>query len=326
MRDWVRRGVWLVLRVLLPAAVVVGVGWHFYRILKRPELWEQPWSLRAEWLLPAALLYLLAHCCWGSFWVALLRSQGQEVSLPVGLRAYFVSQYGKYVPGKVWVILIRVAMLGRGGASRAVVGLTATFETLTSMAAGALLGAILLPLLGIEIPGLAGQTYLLALVAGVPLGLAVLNRLLSWLAKRYRGPDAKPLPTVGLLMLLRGLVQTSVGWSLLGLSLWLTVRSVVGEAIPFDGETLLRLTAINCFAYVAGFLFLFMPGGVGVRELVLQTMLARELQPLLTDAPAADGLAAVVALVLRLAWTLAEVLLALTLQRYVHPAPKGPPE
>ncbi|HYH64231.1 MAG TPA: hypothetical protein VD866_05990, partial [Urbifossiella sp.] len=145
-----RARLWLVVKTLLAAAIVVAVGLQFARILGQPALNPYPFDLRVGYLIPAGVLYLLAHCCWGSFWVRLLRSQGVNVSLVHGLRAYFVSQYGKYVPGKAWVVFIRVAMLrGVGGGKSLAVGVTAVYETLTSVAAGALLAAPLLPQLGV---------------------------------------------------------------------------------------------------------------------------------------------------------------------------------
>ena len=54
------------------------------------------------------------------------REPVSRMKMPLGLRGYFVSQFGKYVPGKVWVIFIRVAMLGRTAADKTVVGVTAS--------------------------------------------------------------------------------------------------------------------------------------------------------------------------------------------------------
>ena len=55
-----------------------------------------------------------------------------------------------------------------------------------------------------------------------------------------------------------------------------------------------------------------MPGGLGVRELVLQHALIRQFAAS-QDESAAAGLAVVVALVLRLVWTIAELVLGLVL-------------
>ena len=316
MRNWRRVGSVLV-KVVLPTVVAVAVGWYFYDILRSPELGTVDFRLRPGWLVPAALLYLLAHSLWGAFWTTLLRSQGLPTTLPQGLRGYFVSQFGKYVPGKVWVIVIRVAMLGKTGADKTIVGVTATFETLTSMAAGAFLGVLLVPLVALDKVGFGGQTLWLLPVAALPLGLALLNRLIVRLAAKRRGPDARPLPRVGVGLILRGLVQASIGWLALGLSLWLVIEGLTPGAVPFTGESFLRLVAINCLAYVFGFLAFFMPGGGGAREFLLAKLLGLELAAAV--GAAAPGVAVVVALVLRLVWTVAEVCFAFVLYRAVPP-------
>src|SRR5690242_11443654 len=99
-----RKQLWLLVKSLLALAILVGVARYFSRVLSDDALARLPFTVRIELLVPAGLLYLLAHCCWGSFWVRLLWEQRIPVTLYTGLRSYFVSQMGKYVPGKAWVI------------------------------------------------------------------------------------------------------------------------------------------------------------------------------------------------------------------------------
>jgi glycosyltransferase 2 family protein len=67
------------------------------------------------------------------------------------------------------------------------------------------------------------------------------------------------------------------------------------------------------------------PGGLGVRELVLQQALTRRFASTM-DEPAAAGMAVVVALVLRLVWTVAELIVATMLWlRKGRPAEPAPP-
>src|SRR5262249_35417955 len=107
-------------------------------------------------------------------------------------------------------------------------------------------------------------------------------------------------------------------WLLLGLSLWMVIEGIQPGAVPLTGEEYLRLVAVNCLAYVFGFLAFFMPGGVGAREGGLAVLLAPELRPTV-GAELAAGVAIVVALVVRLVWTTAEVAMALTLYAAVAP-------
>jgi hypothetical protein len=317
---------WLVLKSVLAAAIVAAVGVQFARILRQPALNPYPFDLRVGYLIPAGLCYLLAHCCWAGFWVQLIRYEGAKVGLLTGLRAYFVSQYGKYVPGKVMVFVIRLALLrGVEGAGPLVVAVTAAYETLTNMAAGALLAAALLPQLGV-LP--AAITPGLGWVIGVvlfPLVLAVLNRIAARRVARLRGPGGTPLPSPPLWLLAQGLVQGMVGWALLGLCVSFGVAAVAPGSTGWEPAAHYPADlAAMATAYVSGFVVLVAPGGLGVRELVLQAALAPRFTPEL-GAEVAAGLGAVIALVLRLSWTLFEVTAALGLYFFYRP-PAAPPE
>jgi uncharacterized membrane protein YbhN (UPF0104 family) len=303
----------MVLKSLMALAIVGGVSVQFYRILSNPALAGYEFTLhRPEYLLAAGLLYLAAHTCWAAFWVRLLRYEGVQTTWFAGIRAYFVSQAGKYIPGKVWVIGIRIAVLGTTGPTRLAVGVTATYETLTSMAAGALLGVVFLPWLGVLPDYLSGNTLLIGAFAGLPLVLAVLNRVAVRVAARRRSPDAPPLPSPPLGLLAQGLLHGAAGWCLLGVSLGLTVRAVVPDPGPWVLDTALGDLAAVSIAYVIGFAALVVPGGIGLREFLLQEALtARFAADLGPEVAAAQ--AVVIALILRLTWTVAEVLFAAAL-------------
>lgn len=300
-----RNRLWLALKSTLALAIVAGVAVQFTRILTRPELGTLQFRLRLEYLLPAGVLYLVAHCCWGAFWVRMLRYEGVAVTWFAGLRAYFVSQFGKYIPGKVAVIVIRVAMLGSPG-TRLAVGVTATYETLSSMAAGALVGVLLLPYLGVLPAAVSANTVFLFGIAALPIVLGLLNKLAVRVAARRRAPDAPPLPTPSPWLLAQGLLHGAVGWCLLGVSLCLVIHGVVPDPPPWNQNDFLGDLAAIALSYVLGFAVLVAPGGLGVREYTLTLLLAPRLIDG-ADAVVAEGLAIVVALMLRLIWSVMEL-------------------
>ncbi len=314
-----RQRIWIAVKTALAVAIVVYVAQSFAKILGDSQLDFNRLSIRFELLVPAALLYLLAHCSWALFWVRLLHGQGIRVSWYAGLRAYFVSQFGKYVPGKVWVILMRVAMLRHDVHAHPIpVAITATYETLCSMAAGALLGVLLLPQLGVLPVEVSSQTAALLAVAAVPMALGVLNKLAARVVAKRRGPDARPLPAPSVFLLAQGLLHGACGHCLLGLSLGLTVLSVDPAAASI-AETFPADVGASAIAYVAGFVVLVAPGGLGAREFVLATALAPRFAATIGTEQAA-ALAVVIALLLRLVWTVAEVVLAGTLYFIEPPA------
>lgn len=296
-----RKRAWLALKTVAAVVLIAAVGRHFARLLATDDAWDRLTAARFAYLLPAGLLYLAAHTIWGTFWVQLLRAHGADVSWPAGLRAYFVSQFGKYVPGKAWVLLLRVGLLRHTGLSPTVIAVTATYETLTSMAAGATIGAILLPWAGLGGEWGTGKAIALVGLAGLPIVLGMLNRLAVRVAAKHRGPGASRLPNPSLALLARGLFQAMAGWACLGLSLWLTVQALAAEPGALTLDDFLRDTAAVALAYVVGFVVLFAPGGLGARELLLQQVLEPQV---------GAGPAAVVAVVLRLVWTAFEVAVA----------------
>src|SRR4051794_17158686 len=101
-----RKQLWLAAKSVLALLIVVFVTLQFRKVLANEALRAHPLAIHWEWLVPAGLLYLGAHVIWAWFWVRLLWNQGVDVRFLVGLRAYFISQFGKYVPGKAWVILM----------------------------------------------------------------------------------------------------------------------------------------------------------------------------------------------------------------------------
>lgn len=310
-------------RYVLPIVVILWVGWFFYEKLSKADNWQAYVSFHPEWFVLSGLLYLGAHAIWASFSITLLRNQGAVVSATTGLRAYFVSQFGKYVPGKVWVLAIRVGMLGKIGISRTAVGITAFYESITAMSAGALVTAVILWQVFEEVPIVKGiSAWWVTPFALAPIGLVGLNRFINRVSRWINGANAKQYPRVKLHLAVRGLLQGSLGWLLLGLGLWACMKGL-GIDFPLDSQIWLRLVALNAIAYVIGFLAVFTTAGGGIREGALQIVLAMELIRVLQfDRGSADAIAVIVAVALRLSWTTMEILAAATIwfyHRWTHP-------
>src|SRR5262245_33623540 len=299
MSQGKRKHLWLVIKTVFAVAIVLGVARYFAKILGDSQFDLSRLTIRFELLVPAGLLYLLAHLCWATFWVRLLHAEGVKVSWYAGLRAYYVSQLGKYVPGKAWVILMRIRMLRHDAHAHPIpVAVTATYETLCSMAAGALLGVLLLPQVGVLPVEVSSKTTLLLAVAALPVALGVLNKLAARVVAKRRGPDARRLPAPRVRLLAQGLLHGACGHCLLGLSLGLTIAALVPGAAPLT-ETYPADLGANAVSYVAGFIVVVTPGGLGAREFVLKLALTPRFAGEIGSEQAA-ALAVVVALMLRL--------------------------
>jgi uncharacterized membrane protein YbhN (UPF0104 family) len=308
MKAWLRRWGWPLAKGLLAVAIVAAVGWQFWWDLHDEKL--ENLTVQGQWLVLSALLYLsgLAFCAW--YWYRLLVVFGEKPARVMAFRAYYLSQLGKYLPGKAWALMMRGTLIC-GPDVKLGVALIATFyEVLTMMASGALLAAVLFAL---HPCALVSATIdprwlglFLAAVCGVPLLPAVFNRLVGRLAKRFHKIESFRLPRLQAWTLLEGLGTTAMSWCLFGVSLWAMVHAVVPDAPPLNWNVWARYTSIQALAYVAGFVA-SVPGGVGVREWVLDQFLGPEL----SGHPAAQTV--VIVLLLRLAWTAAELVAAAVL-------------
>jgi uncharacterized membrane protein YbhN (UPF0104 family) len=160
-------------------------------------------------------------------------------------------------------------------------------------------------LLEIKQEGLAWIAFGLPVVACLPIVPGVFNRVAALLSRPFLAKDAAPLPKLRFATLLGGLAQTSLGWFCLGASLLCLLRGL--GMPPLSWST---CTACVALSYVAGFVTVIVPGGLGVREELLQLSLAAEFIALRPDEPEQKTLAIVAALVLRLVWTVTELALA----------------
>ncbi len=297
-----KRWLWTVSKWLLAAVILFAVGQAFARDLAR--LPNETLSLRPGWIVLSGLLYLVGFGFSGFFWLLLLRRFDQRPDLMRATRAYYIGHLGKYVPGKALAVLLRATLVRSPNVRLSVAILAALYEVLTMMAAGAMLAAIIFaiwpPVDALPWnPVLTG--LLLAGLAGIPLLPAVFNRIVARVSSRIQG-DENP-PRLGTVALLQGLAMTTVAWIFLGVSTWALLNGVLPETLSLDGELLLHLTATVALAYVAGFLAIFVPGGLGVREGLLLALLT----PL---APQNEALVALSVLLLRIVWTASEAIAA----------------
>jgi uncharacterized membrane protein YbhN (UPF0104 family) len=330
---------WPVVKALVSLAILYFIGRVFVRDLSRPELWEEP--LRVGWLAPAALLYLAGLALCALYWRRLLQHLGQRPPLIDSLRAYYVGQLGKYVPGKALALLLRAGLMRRSGVSAGLAGMTALYEVLVTMAAGAVMAAILFLALTGFAPGIPdtaswqqlwnalrekdmqtptthpGTLVVLAVALSAllltPVQPSVFNRLANRLSLPFRDRSVE-LPPIRVAYLLEGLLLTALTWPLFGLALALALQAVPGAGLPWDLPALLYVAAAMALAYVAGFVILIAPGALGVREVFLTLLLTPELltRGELTPA-AARGKVLLSVLLLRLSWTTAELFLAAVL-------------
>jgi len=272
------------------------------------ELSQHDWQVRPAWLVLAGLLYVVGLVPMAWFWHRALAALGQPAPWPATLRAYFFGHLGKYVPGKAMAIILRVAAVRKWVTSMRVAIVSSLLETLTMMAVGAFLAAVL-SIVALQIDLVWSVVAAgMALAFGLPTLPPVASRLAQLGIGRMKQPtepdaasvDSSPiepkLSGINLRLLITGWLAACVCWMLLGLSLWATLRAMGIESLDPLRDLPLMVATVS-FAVAVGFASM-LPGGLGVRDLVLVELLA----------PVCGAAGALVAAVLlRLVWLVSEL-------------------
>jgi uncharacterized membrane protein YbhN (UPF0104 family) len=276
---------WPILKWVMFVAVVVFVARHGYGLFSQVE--GQAFRVNWGWLALAATVSVAAWLPSAWYWRKLLSTLGPAPPWPQLLRAYYCGHLGKYLPGKAAVIVIRAALLRETGVSASSAAVTVTVESATYMWIGALLAILLYPSIAPHWPEpivsraaepLLRAAMLVVVLAGGIAGLAVVarsyERVANLLERAERAAEQE-----------RGFLRTSIvgaavflgAWWIQGLTLGLTIEAVAPERASL-GEWPFW-TASAAVGLVGGFIAVFTPGGLGVREGLLMELLVVPLGP-----------------------------------------------
>jgi len=261
---WVRWAQW--------ALAVLIIGFAARALVRNWDaLRSQPldWKIDPAWILLSAVVVWLMYALLIVAWRTMLAAWGQPLEAWTAARIWTVSSLGKYLPGKVWAIAGMALMARQAGvAPWAATGSAVILQVLAIGTGAAVAGLTGVGALEAARPGTRAALVLLvaASVVGVALLLwpPMLRRLLRLAAP---GSESRPAPAAGAIVL--GIAANSVAWVGYGIALWLLARGVLPEArLDFSPAV-----AVFTASYLAGFLALLAPGGLGVREGVFILML-----------------------------------------------------
>jgi uncharacterized membrane protein YbhN (UPF0104 family) len=281
--------------------IVVLVVWAIrHTIVDAVEqLGKHPLRLQAGWLVAAGALYLLGLLPAGLFWHRVLLSLGQDARLGETLRAYYIGHLGKYVPGKAMVVVLRTGLIRSHRVDTGIAAVSVFFETLTMMTVGAFIAAAILAFWFREHWFLTLVALGLMVGAGLPTLPPVFRRLVKLAGIGKSNPaTAEKIRNLGGKTLALGWLAMSIGWVILGLSLWAVLRGM-GISVDLVVQLPLYVASVS-LAMVAGFLSLI-PGGAAVREAVLAELLVPHF---------GEAIALASALLLRLVWLMSELLIS----------------
>lgn len=264
---------WLVpgVRLVLNAAVLAFVGYLLWASVRGHE--DEAWAaLRKFDLLTAVALVvlglgnvLISHLAWQTITARL----GIRIAYADSLRVWAFSTLGKYVPGKVMLLVARTYYYRKRGEPAVWVGYAVILEHLFALASAVVV--FLAAVTQLRLEGLAGLRWL-GWVGLLPLALLLSPRLMNWgiglLARRLGAEERRDLSTWDFVAFLAVFL---LGWLVLGAGTYVLVWRIGGVG----PEYFLYVTGAHALAGILGVLALFAPTGIGVKDGLLFYFLAR---------------------------------------------------
>ncbi|WP_340586675.1 lysylphosphatidylglycerol synthase transmembrane domain-containing protein [Erythrobacter alti] len=240
-------------------------------------------------------------------WRLLVTRNDKSITVAEASRIYFLGQLGKYLPGGVWQFFA-AAELGRdAGLPRLQIVSSFAFALAASLAAGSVVVLAALP----EALPMLGLQPRMALLAAALILAALLHpaahRIIARIIRTENAPQGQRLALS---------VTVSLGtWLFGGLHLWF-LASALGQSLSF--ADMLPLAGCFAAAWIAGFLVMIAPAGVGAREATLILLLSQTMS---------IAEAATIAIGSRLLMTLADVGAAGLAMAFTHSptSPAGAP-
>lgn len=269
------------------AAVLAAAGWYFYSHYL--EISTYLGTLSIPRILLSALFLLAGKLLLSDITRLSLKKVGWNISYRDALSITSVSQLGKYLPGGIWHFAGKFGLYKVKGLATRQTTKAMLYENIWLLSSATVVGLLMLAVSSPEVvcdylPFACGSNLVLAVLTGLPV---------LWLAglllfEKYFFPERK----FSLSHFLLVLVEQILIWAFFGFS--------YRQVFPPQAGFLAQIIGAFSLSWVAGYVAVFAPGGIGIREFLLTLFLG---------AFFASSEVAIYATIHRLIWVLMEMLL-----------------
>jgi len=248
----------------------------------RTHDWDLQWGYLALSILSGIVTFAFLSALWG----VIIRGFGHRLHIAESYRIFYLSNLGRYIPGKVWQLFGILYLAGRKGIPPARATVSFVAVQLFAIPASFLVFAVtagLEPSLLEEVSAHIGAgtvyTFMAAMIV-ISLAIMLLPEqifaIADWALRKLKWGELpfrmKRTTAIGLYL---GYVMA---WSLYGIAFWFFLLGVSGSR----SSAVTLIASIGAFngAYQIGYLALFAPGGLGPREYIMTVLLATFLGPI----------------------------------------------
>jgi len=217
----------------------------------------------------SAVLLGISYIIIPAGWIILSHSAGSSASSEELRAVWFMSQLGRYVPGKIWLFAGRAAFLK----SRGLTGYRATsvpFLEMLYAAAGAGIAAVIPVMISSDAAFSNTPLRYAVLAAGISLlVIPFLTPIQKWLYRLKYGRIPQELPLPRLTGSVKLLFIYMILWLIRGFALYLWLKGFGASDISF-----LLCFAAAPLSWLAGYIVFLVPGGIGIREAAAVALVA----------------------------------------------------
>ena len=254
-------------------ALVIAIVWFAVKALRMQ--WSSSASTLEQihpswaWVAVSGVIFLSTYCVLLETWREVLRVWGSRLDFLNAARIWTVSNLGRYVPGKLWQIGAMAMMAEREKVSPIAATGSSILNVVVNLVAGfvvvVVLGWPLLPVVhGGQVLAILFVVIGAAVLAALPKALPALVRLLG----RLTGRDLKigAFPAMAIFV---SIIGNLIAWVTYGAAFATFARGVIGATYG----PLTAYIAVYALSYLVGYLVLFLPSGIGARELAMVALL-----------------------------------------------------
>jgi hypothetical protein len=260
----------LAFRWMIVLAIFVLLGkmiWSNWNQVK-----DTPFVLQPFPLVLSSLIFAFSYFIQIWAWYLITLKLKIALSPSETLKTWFYSQLGKYLPGKIWLLLGRIYYYQSRGKSKKSVSVALYFEMVTVIIAGGIIFLAALVLFRETRSFYSGKQLLwlvpFFIVAFASAHPRVLQKIMNSVLILFRREPISLSVSYGDILWI--VIVCIVAWVIGGIGFYLFVDSIY----PVAPQYILFLTGALAISSTLGLIVIFAPSGLGVREGVLVYLLS----------------------------------------------------
>ena len=251
-----------VIKNVIVTILVIGIfGYMFYRLYHEwGNLAEYNLQFNYLYLILSIIVFIFFYFLEGLGYYIFVRLINADAPFLKVLKSRYISDMGRYVPGKIWTVLWRLYFLK----GYSITKLQIIVSSLIEMAMMCL-GSLLMFLLTLLFWDARLQPWMYVVFLLIPaVFIAIYPKVLNWsinVIERIRGKEEVKIRTSYGRMLGTTLFYLFY-WMVYGLGSFLLISSIT----PIGWELFPMITGVFAITWLLGFVSFLAPGGLGVRD------------------------------------------------------------